>query len=80
MLYEQVASLSTEQHYPAQYRNNSKTMCPRPAPGQKFTCNKNRFPIREFPIRELGFPNISWPKKDAEKKVEVTNKLPVLKF
>ena len=63
-------------------------MCPRPASGQKSTCNKNRFPIREFPrfpirefpIRELGFPNITWPKKDAEKKVEVTNKLPVLKF
>jgi hypothetical protein len=76
MLDEQVASLSTEQHYPAQYTNNSKTMCPRPAPGQQFTCSKNIF-------------QFTWPKKDAEKKVEKTwsqnkadktNKLPVLKF
>jgi hypothetical protein len=76
MLYEQVASLSTEQHYPAQYRNNSKTMCPRPAPGQKFVCNKP-FPGNRFPL---------FPKKDAEKKVEKkaektkTDKSPVLKF
>ncbi len=51
-------------------------MCPRPAPGQQFTCSKNIF-------------QFTWPKKDAEKKVEKTwsqnkadktNKLPVLKF
>jgi hypothetical protein len=69
MLAEQVASLSTEQHYAAQYINNSKKMCPRPAFGEKSTCNKP-FPGRKFLL----------PKKDAEKKVEVTNKLPVLKF
>jgi hypothetical protein len=71
MLDEQVASLSTEQHYPAQYRNNSKKMCPAPAPGQQFTCSKKPFP----------YPFL-FPKKDAEKKAEKTktNKLPVLKF
>ena len=48
-------------------------MCPAPAPGQQSTCvNKSRFP--RFPL------TFSWPKKDAEKKVEETNKLPVLKF
>ena len=55
-------------------------MCPRPAPGQQFTCSKKPFP----------YPFL-FPKKDAEKKVEKTwaekkaektktNKSPVLKF
>jgi hypothetical protein len=72
MMAEQVASLSKEQHYPLRYTNNSKKMCPRPAPGQKFTCDKYKVP--RFPL------TFSWPKKDAEKKVEETNKLHVLKF
>ena len=78
MLDEQVASLSTEQHYAAQYRNNSKKMCRAPARGQQSTCSNKPFPF-------------SFPKKDAEKKVEKnwavkrdektkTNELPVLKF
>jgi hypothetical protein len=72
MLAEHVASLSTEEHCPLRYTNNSKKMCRAPAPGEKSFCNKNRFP--RLPL------TFSWPKKDAEKKVEETNKLPVLKF
>ncbi len=83
MLAEQVASLSTEQHYAAQYTNNSKKMCRAPAPGEKSFCNK-RIPGVTVPLPPFVLPfngrKFLWPKKDAEKKVEVTNTLPVLKF
>ena len=54
-------------------------MCPKPRDGEKSTCNKR--PFSGFPRFPL-FPRegVEGTKKDAEKKVEQTNKLPVLKF
>ena len=53
-------------------------MCAVPPAGTQFTCNKRPFGFPRFPL----FPRegVEGTKKDAEKKVEQTNKLPVLKF
>ncbi len=74
---------------------NQFEMCPRPAYGEPSSCNKRRFGFggpkfpTDFPRRTkfpTDFPRRIVPKdgegakKDAEKKVDQTSKLPVLKF